>query len=223
MKHNFPRIGTSLILGGLFLLTLAALLVFHNLWEDRQAGQTSAQVLRQLLTVETAAPQKASDPVPTTLNASAALEEGQVDPTAVPLYVRYPELEMPTVDIDGHAYIGRLDIPVLSLSLPVMSNWSYDNLKLAPCRYAGSAYQENLVIAAHNYKSHFRDLKTLTPGDPVYVTDVDGNVFSYTVAELQQLSPTEVEAMEHSGYPLTLFTCTVGGSYRLAVRCVAAS
>jgi sortase A len=42
------------------------------------------------------------------------------------------------------------------------------------------------------------------------------------VAEIEQLSPIEVKAMEESGYPLTLFTCTVGGSYRVAVRCTLA-
>jgi sortase A len=137
----------------------------------------------------------------------------------VPLYVSHPEIEMPTIDIDGNAYIGWLDIPALSLSLPVMSQWSYENLNIAPCRYSGSAYLDNLVIAAHNYKSHFRTIKNLTAGDQVTFTDADGNVFLYEVAEVEQLFPTDVEAMEESGYPLTLFTCTVGGSYRVAVRC----
>jgi sortase A len=133
--------------------------------------------------------------------------------------VSHPDMEMPTIDIDGNAYIGWLDIPALSLSLPVMSQWSYPNLKISPCRYTGSAYQNNLVIAAHNYQSHFGTIKNLTQGDEVRFTDVDGNVFYYQVSEIEQLSPIAVKAMEESDYPLTLFTCTIGGKYRVAVRC----
>jgi sortase A len=130
-------------------------------------------------------------------------------------------MEMPTMEVDGHLYVGRVDIPALDLSLPVMNEWSYGNLKIAPCRYSGSVYLGNMVIAAHNYKSHFGTIKNLKAGDQVTFTDVDGNVFDYQVTEVEQLSPTQVKAMEDSGYPLTLFTCTVGGSYRVAVRCEA--
>ena len=57
-----------------------------------------------------------------------------------PEYLRNPEMEMPVEEIEGNGYIGLLEIPALGLSLPVMSEWSYPNLKLAPCRYSGSAY-----------------------------------------------------------------------------------
>ena len=54
------------------------------------------------------------------------------------------------------ACIGILEIPALDLNL-VISSWSYSSLRLAPCRYSGSAYKGDLVIAAHNYQSHFGD------------------------------------------------------------------
>jgi sortase A len=200
------------MIGGVLLILAAGVLVFHNLREDRQAEQQSAEILQQLtLTVlDTSAPTDTETP-----------EETEMLPetTPVPLYVSNPEMEMPTIDIDGNAYIGWLEIPSLSLTLPVMSQWSYPNLKISPCRYSGSAYLDNLVIAAHNYKSHFGNIKTLSPGDEVRFTDADGNVFRYQVAEVEQLSPLAVKDMAESDYPLTLFTCTIGGKYRVAVRC----
>jgi sortase A len=233
MNHKHKSFGTALMVGGLLLLVLAALLVFYNFWEDFQAEQASEQVLQQLSQVveeksheteslESAAPTVTAEPADSEDVEQETQDEAPVLTTAepVPIYVSNPEIEMPTIEIEGNAYIGWLDIPSLSLSLPVMSQWSYANLNIAPCRYSGSAYLDNLVIAAHNYKSHFRNIKNLTAGDQVCFTDADGNVFTYEVAEVEQLSPTEVEAMEQSGYPLTLFTCTVGGSFRVAVRCV---
>jgi sortase A len=211
-RRNVRRLGTALMIGGVLLILAAGLLVFHNLREDRQAERQSAEILQQLtLTVlDTSAPTDTEPP-----------EETEMLPetTPVPLYVSNPEMEMPTIDIDGNAYIGWLEIPSLSLTLPVMSQWSYPNLKISPCRYSGSAYLDNLVIAAHNYKSHFGNIKTLSPGDEVRFTDADGNVFRYQVAEVEQLSPLAVKDMAESDYPLTLFTCTIGGKYRVAVRC----
>lgn len=101
-----------------------------------------------------------------------------------------------------------------------MSSLSYPKLKIAPCRYAGSAYLNNLVIAAHNYERHFGGLKRLTVGDAVRFTDVDGNVFNYTVVELEQLEPYQAAEMRSGEWDLTLFTCTLGGQHRVTVRCV---
>ena len=148
------------------------------------------------------------------LSSGEALEEA-----FVPDYVLNPEMAMPEETIDGRNYIGVLDIPALELSLPIISEWSYDALQIAPCRYSGSAYLDNLVIAGHNYRSHFVSLPQLQPGDTVTFTDMDGNVFSYEVSSLETLSPYAVSDMTSGDWALTLFTCTVGGQSRLAIRC----
>ena len=95
----------------------------------------------------------------------------------VPDYVLVPQMKMPEETVDGIAYIGVLEIPDLGLNLPVASNWSYPLLRQTPCRYTGSAYTNDLVIAAHNYDKHFGGLKNLQIGDSVTFTDMDGDVF----------------------------------------------
>ena len=50
-------------------------------------------------------------------------------------------------------------------------------------------------------------------------TDVEGHVFSYQVAGMETLLPTAVEDMDVESWPLTLFTCTLGGKSRFTVRC----
>ncbi len=149
------------------------------------------------------------------------VEQSATEPSTEqePAYVLNPQMEMPTVVINSKEYVGVLEIPSLNKKLPIMNNWSYANLKISPCRYYGSVYLNNMVVAAHNYTSHFRNIKNLTAGDDVVFTDVDGNVFRFQVAEVEIIQPTEIEKMVESEYDFTFFTCTVGGKSRVAVRC----
>ena len=184
-----------------FLLVLAALLLTgYNVWDEGRAGD-AADATFQALKFQT--------------------EEGreELPEYILPDYLVDPRFEMPTVEIDGYDYIGYLDIPSLELSLPVMSEWSYPQLKIAPCRYAGSGYLDDMILAAHNYDRHFGRLKNLEGGELVRFTDVDGNVFDFSVTELELLWPEQTEEMLSGEWDLTLFTCTLGGRQRVTVRC----
>ena len=194
---------------GLLLLLAALGLTAYNLWRDAMASMSVDVVLERL--TPTLSSRHSELPA---LSSGEALEEA-----FVPDYVLNPEMAMPEETIDGRNYIGVLDIPALDLSFPIISEWSYDALQIAPCRYSGSAYLDNLVIAGHNYRSHFASLSQLQPGDTVTFTDMDGNVFSYEVSSLETLSPYAVSDMTSGDWALTLFTCTVGGQSRLAIRC----
>ena len=119
-------------------------------------------------------------------------------------------------------YAGVIAIPDLSLELPVIDQWSYDRLKVAPCRQSGAAPDGDLVIAAHNYKSHFGYLDRLQPGASVIFTDMEGTVYRYAVEEVRRLEPEDAEDVSSvfsSEYPLVLYTCTPGGKARVAVFC----
>ena len=194
---------------GLLLLLAALGLTAYNLWRDAMASMSVDVVLERL--TPTLSSRQSELPA---LSSGEALEEA-----FVPDYVLNPEMAMPEENIDGRSYIGVLDIPALGLSFPIISEWSYDALQIVPCRYSGSAYLDNLVIAGHNYRSHFASLSQLQPGDTVTFTDMDGNVFSYEVSSLETLSPYAVSDMTSGDWDLTLFTCTVGGQSRLAIRC----
>ena len=174
-------------------LILAALSLFlWNRWEDDRAGAAVEEILPKVA--------ERMDPI-------------LPDPYST---------EMSVAEIDGYEYIGYLSIPSLDLELPVMSDWSYPQLRIAPCRYYGSTKTQDLVIAAHNYSRHFGNIKNLRPGTEVYFTDMDRVVTAYEVAEVDTLEPTAIEEMTDSGYALTLFTCTYGGKSRVTVRCEAA-
>lgn len=220
------RKGTVLMALGAVLMLSALGLTVYNMRTEMQAGETSALVVEQLR-VQRAEQRSTATPVPAatpeaTVEAEEVLQATQaVLPlaTAAPDYIRFPEMEMPTVEMDGEMYIGTVEIPELGLVLPVMSEWSYPRLKKAPCRFSGSAYMDDLIVIAHNYVSHFGNLKKLRPGATVRFVDMTGNVFCYEVAETEILQPDQIEALQGTDYPLTLLTCTLGGETRVTVRC----
>ena len=125
----------------------------------------------------------------------------------------------PVITVDGDAFCGRLIIKKLDVELPVYDEWSYARLKSAPCRYTGSVNTNDIIIAAHNYKSHFGRLNKLIIGDEVEFIDAYGGSHLYEVCELTTLDGTAVEDMHSGGWNFTLFTCTKGGKQRVTVRC----
>ena len=133
-----------------------------------------------------------------------------------------PEPQEEPAEEITYDYAGVIAIPDLSLELPVIDQWNYARLKVAPCRQSGAAADSDLVIAAHNYKSHFGYLDRLEPGASVIFTDMEGTVYRYAVEEIRQLEPEDVEDVSSvfsSEYPLVLYTCTPGGKARVAVFC----
>ena len=133
-----------------------------------------------------------------------------------------PEPQEEPAEEITYDYAGVIAIPDLSLELPVIDQWSYARLKVAPCRQSGAAADGDLVIAAHNYKSHFGYLDRLEPGASVIFTDMEGTVYRYVVEEIRQLEPEDAEDVSSvfsSEYPLVLYTCTPGGKARVAVFC----
>lgn len=126
---------------------------------------------------------------------------------------------LPIAEVDGNEYVGIIQIPSIDVSLPVLSEYDYSKLKISPCRYYGDIYENNMVIAAHNYKRHFGSLKSLKKGEKVIFIDIKGNKFKYEIAEIIKMRPEETEKMIKSEYPLTLFTCNYDKSTRITARC----
>lgn len=189
------KMGNLFIFLGAVMVLGALCLFLWNLWEDRQAGKTVEEILPQL--------------------AEIIQERVSGGGDNVDLSDSETVVELP----DGYEYMGYLSLPSLGLELPVMSDLSYSQLKIAPCRYSGAVETDDLVIAAHNYSRHFGSIKDLSLEDTVYFTDVNGNIYIYEVRQIDLLSSASVEEMTSGDYALTLFTCTYDGQSRVTVRC----
>lgn len=193
--------GILCIVIGCVLLLAALGLYGYNRYEDAQAGAEAQVVVQDL-------EQKLEQTVSKAESAETSSDsEEMLSP------------ELPVVMLDGYDYIGVISIPAIDIKLPVMSDWSYPKLKISPCREFGSSRTDDLVIAAHNYESHFGKLGSVSVGDNVIFTDMDGVENHYIVQKTDILQPTDVDAVEHSGYDLVLYTCTYGGKTRITVFC----
>lgn len=205
MKSKFGTfcmvLGAALVLGALALFCM-------NQKEAKEAAASVEEILPKLV-----------DAIENPNDAGGDENELESEAETEHVYPNPYDMTMTEKMIDGYAYIGYLTLPKLGLELPVMASWDYTRLRIAPCRYTGSTKSDDLVIMAHNYASHFGGLSSLSAGDAVYFTDMDGYTSQYLVVALDVLSPTAVEEMTDGGYDLTLFTCTYGGKSRVTVRC----
>ena len=189
------KTGVAALAVGAMLILSALLLLFHNWREGAEAGQEAGNVLSEL--------------------ESAIGADDAETPETAPADTS----ELPVEIVNGYEYIGYVEIPLLELKLPVMSEWSYEQLRISPCRQSGSSYTDDLVIAAHNYSTHFGRLKELSIGDAVIFTDMDGVVNTYCVKKLETVAPDDVDTVLNSGFDLVLYTCTKGGQTRVTVFC----
>lgn len=200
-------IGITCILLGLLCLLSAAGFAVYNQWDAKRSAESSQELLYEV--------RKSMEE----LQQPGNIQEDTV-PESIPEHTQEADdREMPTVSVDGYASIGILSIPVLELDLPVLTQWSYEKLKKAPCQYHGSYYDRDFVIAAHNYPSHFGRLSELQPKDLILFTDTEGTEYCYEVVLTETLPPTATEEMITSGFDLSLYTCTPGGGNRVTVRC----
>ena len=207
MRKGF---GICCIILGVCCLISSLGLIVYNRWEENNAQNASKNILQDV-----------QEDIQDNTREESTSEDSNRDESK-DISVDVPK-EMLTMPVDGYDCIGVLSIPVLELELPVLTDWSYAKLKIAPCHYFGSYYEKDFVIAAHNYQSHFGRLPELQPKDLILFTDISGTVYCYEVVLLETLPANATEEMITSGFDLSLYTCTPGGASRVTVRCNAFS
>ena len=198
MRKGF---GICCIILGVCCLISSLGLIAYNRWEEEKAQDASKNILQDV-----------QENMPEITREESKQDESEEISVDIPK-------EMLATQVDGYDCIGVLSIPVLELELPVLTDWSYAKLKIAPCHYFGSYYEKDFVIAAHNYQSHFGRLSELQPKDLILFTDISGTVYCYEVVLLETLPANATEEMITSGFDLSLYTCTPGGASRVTVRC----
>ena len=196
---------------GIMLILTAGGMCIYNMREDHKAFENSQEVMAELKKL-----------IPETSVAATAA----VQPSSEDLFAPYEEpvttsAEMPVLEVKNCDYCGYITLPDFGLELPVADIWSMDKLKNSPCRYSGTAEGGDLIIAAHNYNSHFGRIRSLSNGDKVIFTDVNGCQYSYTVEDTEIIDGKDIDEMfsgQTEQWELTLFTCTLDGKSRVTVR-----
>lgn len=190
------RMARGLMVAGAVAICCALVLFCYNVWVDWRAGERARAVLDSL-------------PEPT-----VTLDIDAIDPNAA----------MPAVDIDGAPYCGTLSLPELGLELPIADTYSSGQLALTPCRYEGSLYADNLVIAGIDFDAHFGSLTTLNGGEEVAISDTLGNTVLYYVNGVETLQPTDLDRVVSGSDgtdagDLRLMVCGADQKVRFVVHC----
>ena len=160
MSKGKSKVGSVCLIIGALLLLSCVCWYLHLSHESNKAGEIAYQKLEA---VKLYIDKEAHSSVMTT----ELLMTEDTEP-----FIR----ELSVVNIDGCPYIGYLTIPSQELEMPVADTWDDEILKTSLCRYYGSPFTDDLVIAGHNYKSSFGKLKNLAIGDEVSFTDMNGEV-----------------------------------------------
>ncbi len=105
--------------------------------------------------------------------------------------------------------IGRLEIPRISLSVPVMADYDPNSLLRGVGHIQGTALPGGLGtmgLAGHR-DTYFRPLRRVVPKMEIRVADETGT-YHYEVDSTEVVTPEQVEVLEIRSRPeLTLITC----------------
>lgn len=204
--NNKPILGKIFIIIGIFLIIASITMFFNNQYKEINAGKKSEIALDIIK------------------NNLEQINENDTNNENILNNINNQEnisteKNMKTTNINGYDYIGTLTIPTLNLELPIMSEYDYNRLEIAPCRYYGSIHTNDLIICAHSYKTHFKYINKLKQKDLIIFTDIEGNNYIYEVLETEILNPKQVSEMINNDFDLTLYTCTNDGQNRITIRC----
>ena len=133
----------------------------------------------------------------------------------------------PTIEVDGHEYMGYVTVESAGIELPVAYEYSDELLDAVPCRLSGDIATRDLVVCGRRHDSQFGPLEQVSIGDAVVLHQVDGTVREYVVSNLETVDVDDAGYMfanrnnsdSPADWELTLFTDLLGGQQCLAVRC----
>ncbi len=128
---------------------------------------------------------------------------------------------------DGTRYstIGVITIPKLNITYPILSDWNYEILKNATCKYHGPDPNQvgNFCIIGHNYRnnSFFSKLNTLDKMDIIQITDTTGKTIEYAVYDKYTVDPDDTRCtsqLTNGRREITLITCYNNGKQRTIIK-----
>lgn len=126
---------------------------------------------------------------------------------------------MASMQIDGVNVIAVLEAPKYGRILPVASGWDTALVAAMPCRFAGSIYDQSLIIGATDGEGQFSFASQMEMGDALVLTDMEGGRYTYRVAAIQHAKHATLSKLQSGDYALTVFVKDGKTSQYLLIRC----
>ena len=130
-----------------------------------------------------------------------------------------------TTKYKGFDVVGTIQIPAIDLKYPILEKLSKKSLETSVVLLytsQGLNKEGNSVIIGHNYRNGtmFSNVKKLSNGDYIYITDTTGQKVRYTIYSIYRGSGTESEYMTRNTNgkrEISLSTCTDDSKARTIV------
>ena len=209
-----------------FLLCVLSSYAIYAEYDRNKSEEVSKEILQEISFQDTT---KLVDEEVIVVRLNAIPEEKNVTTTQVVQIEQKIEVpdEQKLTASDGTIYytIGVINIPSINVNYPILSTYTDELLKIAPCRFHGPNPNEvgNLCIAGHNYKNSkfFSKVPNLQLGDKIEITDLSGRMLTYTVYDKFIVNPDELACtsqLTKGKKEITLITCTNDNKQRHIIK-----
>ncbi len=129
----------------------------------------------------------------------------------------------------GYNMSGYIEIPKIKIKYPILEKASKQAIKVAVAVLCGPGLNQegNTVIIGHNYRNglFFSNLKKLSNGDSIFITDVSGEKVKYEVYSVYETTENDATYMARDTQgrkEISLSTCTDDGKLRTIIWAKAA-
>ncbi len=209
-----------------FLLCALSSYAIYAEYDRNKSEEVSKEILQEISFQDS---KKVIDEEVIVVRLNAIPEEKNATSTQVvqiEQQINVPEEQKLTAS-DGTVYytIGVINIPSINVNYPILSTYTDELLKIAPCKFHGPNPNEvgNLCIAGHNYKNSkfFSKVPTLELGDKIEITDLSGRMLTYTIYDKFIVNPDELECtsqLTNGKKEITLITCTNDNKQRHIIK-----
>lgn len=209
-----------------FLLCALSSYAIYAEYDRNKSEEVSKEILQEISFRE---PTKLVDEEVIVVRLNAIPEEEDVATTEVVQIEQQVnvEEEQKLTASDGTSYytIGVINIPSINVNYPILSTYTDELLKIAPCKFHGPNPNEvgNLCIAGHNYRNSkfFSKVPNLQLGDTIEITDLSGRMLTYTVYDKFIVNPDELACtsqLTNGKKEITLITCTNDNKQRHIIK-----
>ncbi len=209
-----------------FLLCALSSYAIYAEYDRNKSEEVSKEILQEISFRE---PTKLVDEEVIVVRLNAIPEEEDVATTEVVQIEQQVnvEEEQKLTASDGTSYytIGVINIPSINVNYPILSTYTDELLKIAPCKFHGPNPNEvgNLCIAGHNYRNSkfFSKVPNLQLGDTIEITDLSGRMLTYTVYDKFIVNPYELACtsqLTNGKKEITLITCTNDNKQRHIIK-----
>ena len=124
----------------------------------------------------------------------------------------------------GYEVVSTIHIPKINLKYPILEKVTKKSLETSVAFLYGPGLNEvgNNVIIGHNYRNGtmFSNLKKLSNGDAIYITDLSGRKIKYIVYKIYRTSGDDASYMTRNTNgkrEISLSTCTDDSKARTIV------